>query len=79
MGNRLLIAHLAVVALLVLGVTTLVFDFAVSRAAGIVAFSLGAVIIIGFWVVLPRLRPVRGEDDGARRTLAEDADGDVEA
>jgi hypothetical protein len=49
------------------------------RAAGIVAFSLGAVIIIGFWVVLPRLRPVRGEDDGARRTLAEDADGDVEA
>ena len=79
MGNRLLIAHLAVVALLVLGVTTLVFDFAVSRGAGIVAFSLGAVIIIGFWVVLPRLRPVRGEDDGARRTLAEDADGDVEA
>ncbi len=33
-GNRLLIAHLVVVALLVIGVTSLIFDFAVSRAAG---------------------------------------------
>lgn len=79
MGNRLLVAHLVVVALLVLGVTTLVFDFALSRAAGIIAFSLGAVILIGFWVVLPRLRTVRGDEDVARRALADDAEADVEA
>ena len=78
-GNRLLIAHLVVVALLVLGVTSLVFDFALSRAAGIIAFSLGALILIGFWVVLPRLRAMRGDDDVARRSLADDAEADVEA
>jgi hypothetical protein len=43
-----------VVALLVVGVTSLIFDWALSRAAGIVALGVGAIIIVGFWVVLPR-------------------------
>jgi hypothetical protein len=62
-GNRLLIAHLAVVALLVLGVTTLIFDFAVSRAAGIIAFVVGAVVLVLLWVVLPRLQEAKDGDD----------------
>lgn len=53
-GNRLFVAHLVVVALLVVGVTSLIFDWALSRAAGIVALGMGAIIIVGFWVVLPR-------------------------
>ncbi|WP_203230776.1 DUF6328 family protein [Agromyces humi] len=62
-GNRLLIAHLAVVALLVLGVTTLIFDFAVSRAAGIITFVVGAIVLVLLWLVLPRLQEAKDGDD----------------
>src|SRR5688572_24922376 len=44
-GNRLLIAHLIVVALLVIGVTGLIFDWSVSRAAGIIALVVGAIVL----------------------------------
>lgn len=64
MGNRLLIAHLAVVALLVIGVTSLIFDWALSRTAGIIALVVGAIVLVVLWVVLPRLEIVKeGEDD----------------
>ena len=53
-GNRLLIAHLAVVALLVIGVTSLIFDFAVSRAAGVIALVVGAIVLVLLWIVLPQ-------------------------
>jgi hypothetical protein len=59
-GNRLLIAHLVVVALLVLGVTALVFDFALGRAAGVVAFAIGAVVLALMWLALPWLERKRG-------------------
>ncbi|MEV1128904.1 DUF6328 family protein [Agromyces sp. NPDC049794] len=54
-GDRLLIANLVVVALLLVGVTSLVFDLAVGRAAGLVVLALGVVVLIGLWFVLPRL------------------------
>lgn len=63
-GNRLLIAHLVVVALLVVGVTSLIFDWALSRTAGIIALVIGAIVLVVFWIVLPRLETVKvGEDD----------------
>jgi len=72
-GNRLLIAHLAVVALLVLGVTTLIFDFAVSRAAGIITFVVGAIVLVLLWLVLPRLQEAKdGDDPEVVRSEAED-------
>ena len=64
-GNRLLIAHLVVVALLVIGVTSLVFDLAISRVAGLVAFGIGAIILVGLWFVLPRLQAAEIGDDAA--------------
>ena len=57
-GNRLLIAHLVVVGLLLVGVTSLVFDVAVSRQAGWWALAIGAVMVVVFWVGLPRMQSV---------------------
>ena len=62
-GNRLLIAHLVVVALLVVGVTSLVFDFALDRTAGLVALGVGAVVVVGLWFVLPRMQAAKDGDD----------------
>jgi hypothetical protein len=64
-GNRLLIAHLIVVALLVIGVTGLIFDWAVSRPAGIIALLVGAMVLVALWVVLPRFDMVRDGADEA--------------
>ena len=64
-GNRLLIAHLIVVALLVIGVTGLIFDWAVSRPAGIIALVVGALVLVALWVVLPRFDLVKDEADEA--------------
>lgn len=63
-GNRLLIANLVVVGLLLMGVTSLIFDLAVSRAAGFVALGVGAVVLIGVWIVLPRLQLSSTGSDG---------------
>jgi hypothetical protein len=62
-GNRLLIAHLVVVALLVVGVTSLVFDFALDRTAGLIALGVGAVVVVGLWLVLPRVQAAKDGDD----------------
>jgi Family of unknown function (DUF6328) len=62
-GNRLLVAHLVVVALLVVGVTGLIFDFAVSRAAGVTALVVGAIVVVLLWIVLPRLQEAKDGDD----------------
>jgi hypothetical protein len=64
-GNRLLIAHLVVVALLVIGVTGLVFDFTVSRAAGVTALVVGAIVVVLLWIVLPRAQEAKDGDDEA--------------
>ncbi|GAA4380076.1 DUF6328 family protein [Agromyces bauzanensis] len=68
-GNLLLIANLIVVALLVVGVTSLVFDIALSRTAGFVALGVGTVVLIGIWIVVPRLHLADldgGDGDDAR-------------
>jgi hypothetical protein len=74
-GNRLLIAHLVVVALLVVGVTGLVFDIALDRTAGLIALGIGAVVVAGLWFVLPRMQAVKDGDDEsvveASRSLSE--------
>ena len=62
-GNRLLIAHLVVVALLVVGVASLVFDLALDRTAGLIALGVGAVVVVGLWFVLPRLQAAKDGDD----------------
>jgi hypothetical protein len=70
-GNRLLIAHLVVVALLVIGVTGLVFDFALSRTAGIIALVVGAVVLVLLWIVLPRMQRAKDGDDAPEAIAAE--------
>ena len=79
-GNRLLIAHLIVVALLVIGVTSLIFDFAVSRAAGVIALVVGAIVLVLLWIVLPRMQEAKDGDDRAVVEAARDDEAaDVEA
>ena len=79
-GNRLLIAHLAVVALLVLGVTSLIFDFAVSRAAGVIALVVGAIVLVLLWIVLPRMQEAKdGDDEAVVEAARDDQAADVGA
>lgn len=59
LGARLLIADLVVVALLMAGVVSLIFDFTLGRAAGLSALGVGLAVIAGLWLVVPRLRPSR--------------------
>jgi hypothetical protein len=75
----LLIAHLVVVALLVIGVTSLVFDLALSRVAGLVALGIGAIILAGLWFVLPRLQAAEIDDDATVTTVARDDEEGVGA
>lgn len=58
-GNRLLLADLIVVALLVAGVSSLIFDFAVSRTAGFIALGVSFAIVLALWVLVPRLAQER--------------------
>ncbi|BDZ64421.1 DUF6328 family protein [Agromyces mangrovi Wang et al. 2018] len=73
-GNRYLVAHLVVVALLVLGVTTLLFDWTLGRVAGAVALVAGAIGLALFWLVLPRLGMRRGEAGGRHGEVLAQAD-----
>lgn len=51
---RIVAIDLAVIALLSVGVTALIVDVAIGRTAGAVALIVGAVLVTGLWVVLPR-------------------------
>ena len=53
-GNRLLICNLVVVSVLAALVTSLIFDVAHSRTAGLVALALGLVLTLSLWVAVPR-------------------------
>jgi len=76
-GNRLLVAQVVSVALLVLGVTSFVFDFVVSRLAGFIAFAVGAVVLVLLWVVLPRMHAEKdgGDEAGAGEAARDGQDG----
>lgn len=74
LGNRLLVSNLVVVAALAVGVTSLVFDYAVGRTAGVVVIGVGAAVVVTLWIVVPRVairsgsasdgdRPPGGESD----------------
>ena len=81
-GDRLLIANLVVVALLLVGVTSLVFDLALGRTAGVVVLVLGAIVLFGLWFVLPRLHVagLRGDGDrDADSTSASASDSDSDS
>ena len=70
-GNRLLIGHLVVVALLVIGVASLIFDWTLSRTAVTVALLVGLIVLVGLWVVLPRLVLAKGGEDDPADIAAE--------
>lgn len=62
-GNRLLIANLVVVAVLVAGVSSLIFDVVLGRGAGLVALGVGLLVTVVFRVLLPLSgRPVAAEE-----------------
>lgn len=62
LGNRLLVADLVVVAALAVGVTSLIFDYAVSRTAGVAVIGVGAAVVALLWWVVPRIA-IRSDDD----------------
>ena len=70
-GNRLLIGHLIVVAMLVIGVASLIFDWALSRTAGAIALLVGLIVLVALWVVLPRVVLARGGRDDPAEVAAE--------
>ncbi|QBE49267.1 DUF6328 family protein [Leucobacter triazinivorans] len=55
LGSRLLAADLVVLAMLAVGVTSLIFDFTVGRAAGFAALGGTAVVVVLLWAIVPRL------------------------
>ncbi|WP_449280958.1 DUF6328 family protein [Leucobacter sp.] len=54
LGSRLLAADLVVLAMLAAGVTSLIFDFTLGRAAGLTALGGTAVLVVVLWAVVPR-------------------------
>lgn len=50
-ANRYLIANTVVVSLLVAGVCSLIFDFALSRTAGIIALIIGLLAAATIWII----------------------------
>ena len=54
--NRLLIAELALVGLLTVGVTGFIFDFVVGPLAGLVAAVLATMTVLVLWLVVPQSR-----------------------
>jgi hypothetical protein len=52
-GNRLLICNLIVVSVLAALVTSLIFDFAYNRVAGLIALVVSLLITLGLWMIVP--------------------------
>lgn len=52
--NRLLVVQIAVVAFIAAGVPGLIFDVALGRTAGIIAFAIAAVVILAVWGIVWR-------------------------
>lgn len=52
---RIVKIDLVVIGALTIGVTTLIIDFTVDRAAGLIALCSALVVVVALWVVLPRV------------------------
>lgn len=52
-GSALVKADLVVIGLLSIGVTALIVDFALVRPLAIAVLIVGAVVVLGLWLVLP--------------------------
>lgn len=52
---RIVKIDLLVIGALTIGVTTLIVDFTVNRAAGIIALVASLVLVLALWLALPRL------------------------
>lgn len=52
-GSRILSVNLVIVAVLIAGVTSLVFDLAVSRTAGVIALAMGLLVGLSLWAFVP--------------------------
>ncbi|MGL3149733.1 DUF6328 family protein [Microbacterium sp. A82] len=52
-GARIVKANLVVVGALSVGVTTLIVDFTLQRDFAVVVLIVGAIIVLGLWLVLP--------------------------
>jgi hypothetical protein len=66
-SDRVLVATLAVVSLLVVGVTSFIFEVVVSAEAGLWAAALTGLVVVALWIlsVTARHRGVAGEPDRA--------------
>lgn len=54
-ANALLLSLLVVVSLVAAGVAMLIFDVTVSRPAGWIAGAIALVLLLVFWIVVPRI------------------------
>lgn len=54
-GSVFALSGLAVLGVVLTGVPLLLFDIVVSRRAGLVAAGLVAVLLVGFWLTVPRI------------------------
>lgn len=76
-GNRLLMANLAVVALLIAGVTSLIFDFTVSRTAGVVALVAALLLSCALWLLVPLGGAGSGSSSGSGADVRSGSGTDV--
>jgi len=68
-ANALLLTLLVVVSLVASGVAMLIFDVTVSRQAGWTAGAIAVVLLLVFWIVLPRLGRRGPADDESKSRL----------
>lgn len=69
LGNRLLIATLVAVGLVLTGAVMLIVDVVLGRVPGFIAGGAALVLIAGFWLIVPRIAA-----RGRHREVVEDED-----
>ncbi|WP_292824886.1 DUF6328 family protein [Microbacterium sp.] len=64
-ADRVLIILLVLVTLLACGVTSLIFDVALDRTAGLVALGVALAVSLGAWIAVPQMSPRGRRSRGA--------------